>query len=59
MGPGACSHIRVSLVTCTLGTLASRDKRQGADLTHLCPPHHHQHLHPSAAGGLPTPPAMA
>lgn len=33
MGPGACSHIRVSFVTCTLGTLASRDKRQGAGLT--------------------------
>lgn len=34
MGPGACSHISVSFVTCTLGTLASRDKQQGPDLTH-------------------------
>lgn len=41
MGPGACSHMRVSLVTCTLGTLASGDKWQGADLTHLRPPHWH------------------
>lgn len=34
MGPGACSHISVSFVTCTLGTLGSRDKQQGPDLTY-------------------------
>lgn len=46
MGPGACSHISVSFVTCTLGTLASGDKQQGPDLTHHDQPHHH--LHPKA-----------
>lgn len=60
MGPGACSHIRVSFVTCTLGMLASRNKCQGTNLTHPCPVPWHWHCHHSTAReGLPMPPVMA
>lgn len=53
MGPGACSDISVSLVTCTLGRLGSEKKLEVYRMhpPHPVPPLHSQDLCIPTAGG--------